>query len=120
MSAKEPESVIMDMWKVPPGSQRELVDALRELLEQTRLIDGFVHGRIHTSLDCTKVISYSTTRSAADHERLQERDEIRERLKALEAIAVSHRSAYQLECVYTAPTETGPADVRQGAYRPIP
>ena len=116
MSPKEPESVIMDMWEVPPGRQRELIDALRELLEQTRLIDGFVDGRIHASLDGTKVISYSTMRSAADHERLQERDEIRERLKALEAIAVSHRSAYQLECVFTAPTETGPADVRRGAY----
>ena len=116
MSPKEPESVIMDMWEVPPGRQRELVDALRELLEQTRLIDGFVDGRIHTSLDGTKVISYSTMRSAADHERLQERDEIRERLQALESIAVSHRSAYQLECVYTAPTETGPADVQLGAY----
>ena len=116
MSPKEPESVIMDMWEVPPGRQRELVDALRELLEQTRLIDGFVDGRIHTSLDGTKVISYSTMRFAADHQRVQERDEIRERLQALESIAVPHRSAYQLECVYTAPTETVPADVSKGAW----
>ena len=116
MSPNEQESVIMDMWEVPPGRQRELIDALRELLEQTRLVDGFVDGRIHASLDGTKVVSYSTMRSAADHQRVQERDEIRERMQALEAIAVPHRSAYQLECVYTAPTETGPADVSHGAF----
>ena len=116
MSPTEPESVIMDMWEVPPARQQELIDALRELLEQARLIDGFVDGRIHASLDGSKVISYSTMRSAADHQRFQERDEIRERMQALEAIAVPHRSAYQLECVFTARTATGPADVSQGAY----
>ena len=117
MSPTEPESVIMDMWEVPPGRQRELIDALRKLLEQMRTIDGFVDGRIHASLDGSKVISYSTMRSAADHESFQERDEIRERMQALEAIAVPHRSAYQLECVFTAPTdETGPAHVSPGAF----
>jgi len=117
MSSKEPESVIMDMWEVPPGRQRELIDALRKLLEQMRTIDGFVDGRIHASLDGSRVISYSTMRSAADHESFQERDEIHERMQALEAIAVPHRSAYQLECVFTAPTdETGPAHVSKGAF----
>ena len=107
MSPTKPESVIMDMWEVPPGRQREVIDALRELLEEMRSIDGFVDGRIHASLDGSKVVSYSTMRSAADHQSFQERDEIRERMQALEAIAVPHRSAYQLECVFTAPTETG-------------
>ena len=116
MSPKEPESVIMDMWEVPPGRQREVIDALRELLEQARTVDGFVDGRIHASIDGGKVISYSTMRSAADHQSFQERDEIRERMQALEAIAVPHRSAYQLECVLTAPTETGPAQVSKGAF----
>ena len=63
MSPTEPESVIMDMWEVPPRRQHELIDALRELLEQMRTIDGFVDGRIHASLDRSKVISYSTMRS---------------------------------------------------------
>ena len=116
MSPSEPESVIMDMWEVPPGRQREVIDALRELLEQMRIIDGFVDGRIHASLDGSKVMSYSTMRSAADHQSFQERDEIRGRMQALEAIAVPHRSAYQLECVFTAPRETGPADMSRGAY----
>ena len=44
MSPKEPESVIMDMWEVPPGRQREVIEALRELLEQMRTVDGFVDG----------------------------------------------------------------------------
>ena len=116
MSPSEPESVIMDMWEVPPGRQREVIDALRELLEQMRTVDGFVDGRIHSSLDGSKVISYSTMRSAADHQSFQERDEIRERMQALEAIAVPHRSSYHLECVFTAPTETGPAHVSKGAF----
>ena len=116
MSPNEQESVIMDMWEVPPGRQQEVIDALRELLEQMRRIDGFVDGRIHASLDGSKVVSYSTMRSAADHESFQERDEIRKRMQALEAIAVPHRSAYQLVCVYTAPTETGPVDVSHGAF----
>ncbi len=106
----------MDMWEVPPGRQREVIDALRELLEQMRTIDGFVDGRIHASLDGSKVVSYSTMRSAADHQRFQKRDEIRERMQALEAIAVPHRSAYELVCVFTASTETGPAQASKGAF----
>ena len=106
----------MDMWEVPPGRQQELIDALRELLERMRRTDGFVDGRIHASLDGSKVVSYSTMRSAADHQSFQERDEIRERMRALEAIAVPHRSAYQLVCVFTDPAETGPAQVSQGAF----
>ena len=89
MSPTEPESVIMNISEVPPGRQRELIDALPELLGQSRLIDGFVDGRIHASLDGSKVISYSTMRSAADHHRLEDRSEIREGLNALELIAVS-------------------------------
>ena len=106
----------MDMWEVPPGRQQELLDALRDLLEQMRRIDGFVDGRIHASLDGSKVVSYSTMRSAADHQSFQERDEIRERMQALEAIAVPHRSSYQLVCVFTAPAETGPTHVSHGAF----
>ena len=30
MSPNEQESVIMDMWEVPPGRQQEVIDALRE------------------------------------------------------------------------------------------
>ena len=116
MSPEEQESVIMDMWEVPPGRRQELIDAPRKLLEQMRHIDGFVDGRIHASLDGSKVISYSTMRSAADHQRFQERDEIRARMRALEAIAVPHRSASQLECVFTAPVETGPAQFSPGAF----
>ena len=29
MPPAEPESVIMDMWEVPPRRQQELIDALR-------------------------------------------------------------------------------------------
>ena len=116
MSPKEQESVIMDMWEVPPGRQQELIDQLRELLEQARRADGFVDGRIHASLDGSRVVSYSTMRSAADHQSFQERNEIHERMQALEAIAVPHRSAYQLMCVFTATAETGPTQVSPGAF----
>ena len=54
MSPTEPESVIMNMSEVPPGRQRELIDALPELLGQSRLIDGFVDGRIHASLEAAR------------------------------------------------------------------
>ncbi len=104
----------MDMWEVPPGRQQEVIDALRKLLEQMRTSDGFVDGRIHASLDGSKVISYSTMRSAADHQRFQERDAIRERMQALEAITVPHRSAYQVEYVFSAPT--APARQAQRTY----
>ena len=66
MSPKEPESVIMDMWEVPPGRQQEVIDALRGLIEEMRPMEGFVDGRVHASLDGSKVVSYSTMRSAAD------------------------------------------------------
>ena len=57
MSPTEQESVIMDMWELPPGRQQEVIDALREVLEQLRASDGFVDGHIHASLDGTKVMS---------------------------------------------------------------
>ncbi len=116
MSPEEHESVIMDMWEVPPGRQQELIDSLRDLLEQARRTDGFVDGRIHASLDGSRVVSYSTMRSAADHQSFQERDEIRERMQALEAIAVPHRSAYGLVCVFTARAGTGPAQFSPGVF----
>ena len=91
----------------PSGRQQELIDQLRELLEQARRTDGFVDGRIHASLDGSRVVSYSTMRSAADNQGFQERDEIHERMQALEAIAVPHRSAYELVGVFTATADTG-------------
>ena len=109
MSVKDQESVIIDVWEVPAGRHQEVIDALRELLERLRLMDGFVDGRIHASLDGTKVISYSMMRSAADHKLAVEREDIRERLQALEAIAAPHRNTYELVCVFTARPH-GPTD----------
>ena len=88
---------------------------LRELLEQTRRIDGFVDRRIHASLDGSRVVSYSTMRSAADHQSFQERDEIRERMQA-SSDRGSPPQRLRLVCVFTAPAETGPTQVSPGAF----
>ncbi len=110
------------MWEVPPGRQQEVIDALRELLEEMRRIDGFVDGRIHASLDDSKVVSYSTMRSAADHQSFQERAEIRKRMQAVEAIARFPTAAPTGSCACLPPrlrqvqSETGPVQVSAGAF----
>ena len=38
MSPREPESVVMDMWEVPPGPQQELIDALQRRIPSDLLL----------------------------------------------------------------------------------
>jgi hypothetical protein len=76
----------------------------------------FSRGRIHASADGTKVISYSMMRSEADRKLIQEHEDTRELLEALEAVAVPQRNTYELVCVYTARPHTGATDVPRGAY----
>ena len=114
MSNQEKESAVVDIWEVPAGRQQEVIDALRDLLERLRLTDGFIDGRIHVALDGTKVISYSVMRSAADRKAAAEQEDVRERLQALEAIAVPDRNTIELVCVFTARPQ-GATDFSQEA-----
>lgn len=110
------QSVIVDMWVVPAGHQQELVDGLLGLFEKLRLVEGFVDGGIYASLDGTKVMSYSRLRSATDQQLARNMENIRERLQALEAIAVPHRDYYDLAWMFTPPADRGPESVSHGAF----
>ena len=109
------QSVIVDMWVAAVGQQHELVDGLLGLFEKLRLVDGFVDGGIYASLDGTKVLSYSRMRSATDQQLARNLEDIRERLRALEAIALPHRDYYELAWMFTPPADGGPDSVSYGA-----
>jgi hypothetical protein len=57
MSGSTQESVIIDIWTVPPGRQDEMVNELRAAFEQFRLIDGFIEGGVLANGDDTKIAS---------------------------------------------------------------
>ena len=69
MSGSTQESVIIDIWTVPPGRQEEMINELRAAFERFRLIDGFIEGGVLANGDDTKMASYVRVRSSADRER---------------------------------------------------
>ena len=111
-----PESVMIDIWTVPSGRQEEMTEGLRAAFEQFRLIDGFIGAGVLANYDGTKVASYVRMRSAADLQSAAENDEVRERLRALEAIGSSHADAYERTCVIAPPMDSGPIEVNLGAF----
>lgn len=115
MSGSTQESVIIEIWTVPPGRQEEMINELRTAFEQFRLIDGFIEGSVLANGDDTKMASYVRVRSAADRERGAEHETVRERTSALAAIGSSHADAYESVWVTAPPSHSGPVQVSRGA-----
>jgi len=116
MSTGVQESVVIDVWTVPSGRQKEMIEELLATFEQVRLIDGFIEGVVLADADETKVASYLRVRSAADLERGRKLEEVRERLSALEAIGIAHADRYDHMWVIASPTPSGPVRVSRGAF----
>jgi hypothetical protein len=114
MATAEPESVVIDVWTAPSGRQEEVIDRLRVLFEQFQNMAGFIDGRVHASLDGTKVVSYSRMRSAVDRQDAEQQEQICEQLQALESIARPHRDDYELAWVFSPPPEPGPVTASYG------
>jgi quinol monooxygenase YgiN len=61
-----PVATLINVFVVAPERQRELVDLLTRLTEDTmRRVPGFVSANIHASSDGTRVVNYAQWESAA-------------------------------------------------------
>jgi hypothetical protein len=116
MPTDSQESVMIDIWTVPSGRQREMTDELRAAFEDFRSIDGFIEGGVLANHDGTKVASYVRMKSPAELQRAAEQEDVRERMRALQAIGSSHADTHERVWVIAPPTDHGPVEVAYGAF----
>jgi heme-degrading monooxygenase HmoA len=116
MSARSEQSVLIDIWTVPPGHQQQMIDELCAAFEEFRRIDGFIEGGVLANSDGTQIASYAKMRSAADLQRGMEQEEVRARIRALEELGSSHRDAYERLWVAVPPRDRGSVQVSYGAF----
>ncbi len=117
MASHQPESVIIDVWTVPDGRQQEATDGFMALFEALRVLDGFLDGRLHASVDGTALLSYVRMRSAADRQNAENRPEIRAQTRALREIARPHPHVYELLRIFVpAHHSPGPPTTEHGSF----
>jgi hypothetical protein len=116
MSARSQESVMIDIWTVPSGRQKEMAEQLRDAFEDFRSIDGFREGGVLANQDGTKVAAYVRMRSPAELRRATEQVDVRERIGDLQEIGSSHADTYERLWVVAPPIEHGPVRVSYGAF----
>ena len=102
MSSVPPEqSIILDMWTVPDGSQDEFMNELVGLFELVRRLDGFLEGQILTGVDSSLFVCYARMRSARDRDAALIDPEVEARLRAIGGIAHPRPHAYTLARTFT-------------------
>jgi quinol monooxygenase YgiN len=62
---------LINIFKVAPEDQRELVELLTKAAESVRKIPGFVSSSLHRSMDGTRVTMYAQWRSLDDYNRMR-------------------------------------------------
>ena len=109
------ESVVIDACTIPDGSQQEVIEKLRAILDLMRLLDGFVGGELHLSADGTTVLCYSRMRTGMDRQAVENNAEIVAAWQDLQAIATPRRKAFELLRVFYPPRESRGGDFRSDA-----
>lgn len=66
--ANTPIVTQINVFTVPEGQQRQLIDYLSKAAEVAREIDGWISASLHRSLDGTRVVNYA---QSADHDAAQ-------------------------------------------------
>lgn len=81
---------LINVFRVKPENQQELVNLLVEATEQTmRRLPGFVSANIHRGHDGTRVVNYAQWRSKADFEAALRNEEARPHMQKAAALAES-------------------------------
>jgi len=102
VSAAAPEqSIILDLWTVPDGSQEEFMEALVGLFELVRKLDGFLEGQILTGVDSSLFVCYTRMRSAQDRDAALIDPEVEAVRRAIGGIAHPKPHAYTLARTFT-------------------
>jgi len=104
------ESVVIDACTIPDGRQQEVIDKLRAMFDQMRLLDGFLGGELFLSADGKTVLCYSRMRTAKDRQGVEDNAEMLAAWKDLQAIATLERKAFELTRVFYPPKESLKSD----------
>ncbi len=62
---------LINLFRVDPANQQELVDLLIQATESVKKIEGFISSSLHRSLDGTKVAMYAQWKSLEDYNRMR-------------------------------------------------
>ena len=116
MPARAKETVFIDVWSIPPGHQQEMIDVLLDAFEAFRLVDGFIEGGVLTTPDASKMAWYLRIELAEDRQRSEQRQEVCERIRALESIGNSRAEAFERVRVIAPRTDGGPVEVNYGSF----
>jgi quinol monooxygenase YgiN len=91
---------LINVFKVSPEHQQELVDVLVEATRSTmRRIPGFISANIHRGLDGTRVANYAQWKSRAAFEAMLANPEAQAHMEAATGIAAAEPVLYEVAYV---------------------
>jgi heme-degrading monooxygenase HmoA len=104
IAAGAPVATLVNVFVVAPERQRELVDLLTRVTEETmRGVPGFVSANLHASTDGTRVVNYAQWTSAAAFQAMLADPVAREHMRrAQEICESSDPHLYTVESVHEA------------------
>lgn len=94
VSDRQEPSIIADAWRVNDGDQGQLVDALVDLFDQLRRLDGFLDGEILRGEDPTRVLTYVRMGSPAQRDAAFVDPKIRNSMRRIKRIARASPATY--------------------------
>jgi heme-degrading monooxygenase HmoA len=95
------QSIIIDSWTVPDGSQDEFMSALVGLFERLRELDGFLDGQILRGVNPSLFVSYATMRSARERDAALIDPEVQAATRSIGGIAHPRPHAYTVARTFT-------------------
>jgi hypothetical protein len=95
------QSIILDFWIVPDGSQDEFIGALERLFERLRALDGFLSGQILRGVNPSLFVSCATMRSAPERDAALSDPEVQAATRRIGGIAHPRPHAYTIARTFT-------------------
>lgn len=92
----ETSAIIVNAWCVTDGCQEEFLEAIVELFEYARALDGFLAGEVLRGANPTRFVTYLRMRSPQDRQRLLDDREVSATLRSAERIARPDLHSYDL------------------------
>lgn len=102
ISASDAVATLINVFKVTPERQQELIDLLDEATDQVmRHLPGFVSANIHASTDGTRVVNYAQWDTAAHFEAMLADSGAREHMSRAGELAESFEpNIYKVNSVH--------------------
>lgn len=97
MSKDNQEIILINVFRVEPQQQQQLIDIMIRAVEQTvRYQPGFLSARLHRGLDGTLVANYVQWRSKEDLDRMRETPEMQQHIAEIHTITKGNAQLFEL------------------------